>query len=278
MRSPDLMIQIDRDLCIRCHECVRDCPAKILKPGADGIPAVVPELEKYCLKCQHCLAVCPKGAVTCCGTTPDQCALPGPLPDPESMLHLIRQRRSVRRFRPDPIPPEVMTRLKDPLAWSPTGCNDHRLLFHVVEDPEDMEFFRQETGRMLRLLIRSGIMRLVYPGYKRFLREIMNGEDVIFRSAPHMIVASTPRNAPCREADPWIALSYFDLFAQSFGLGTCWCGFGVYAFRWNRKLRRSLELPPGYRVGSVLLFGEPEVRYHRATCPEPFPIRSPGRS
>lgn len=270
------MIEIDRDLCIRCHECVKDCAAMILKPGPDGVPAVVPELEKYCMNCQHCLSVCPKGAVTCRGTTPERCASIGRLPDPESMFHLIRQRRSVRRFRPDPVPSDVMHNLKESLAWSPTGCNDHRLFFCVLEDPEEMAFFREETGRMLRRMIRCGIMRLVYPGYKRFLREIMNGEDVIFRSAPHMIVAATPKNAPCKEADPWIALSYFDLFAQSFGLGTCWCGFGVHAFRLNRKLRRRLDLPPGYQVGSVLLFGEPAVHYPRATCPEPFPIRTIG--
>ena len=267
------MIEIDRDRCVKCHECVRDCAAEVLQPGPDGIPAVVPELEKYCMNCQHCLAICPKGAVTCHGTTPDQCAPPGRLPDPESMFHLIRQRRSVRRFRQAPIPSDVMKKLKDSLAWSPTGCNDHRMLFYVVEDPADMEFYRQETGRMLRLMIRSGIMRLVYPGYKRFLREIMNGKDVIFRSAPHMIAAATPKDAPCREADPWIALSYFDLFAQSFGLGTCWCGFGVHAFRWNRRLRSRLNLPSGYRIGAVLLFGEPEVHYPRATRPEPFPVR-----
>ena len=41
-----------------------------------------------------------------------------------------------------------------------------------------MEFFRMETGRMLKLLIRTGIMRLIYPNYHRYLQEIMNGKDV----------------------------------------------------------------------------------------------------
>jgi len=125
----------------------------------------------------------------------------------------------------------------------------------VVEDKAEMEFFRAETSRILQLLIRSGIMRLVYPNYKRYLQEIMNGKDVVFRNAPHLIAAATPANAPCKEADPWIALSYFDLFAQTFGVGTCWCGFGGYAFRWNSRLRKRLDLPRGYKVGAVLLFG-----------------------
>ena len=268
------MIQIDHSRCVKCDACVRDCIVEILKPDGNGFPAVAPELERFCLNCQHCLAVCPKGAVTCNGVTPEQCPVPGPLPGSDSMLNLLRQRRSIRQFKDENLPPEVLSKLKDSLAWTPTGCNDHRLFFNVVEDKASMEFFRTETNRMLKLLIRSGIMRLVYPNYKRYLGEILNGKDIVFRNAPHMIIVSTPKNAPCKEADPWIALSYFDLLAQTFGVGTCWCGFGVYAFRLIGKMRKALNLPPGYKIGAVLLFGKPAVVYPRATRPEPFSIEA----
>ena len=268
------MIRIDRELCVKCGACVRDCIVEILKPGPDGFPAVAPGLERYCLNCQHCLAVCPKGAVSCRGVTPQQCPAPGPLPSPDAMFDLLRQRRSIRQFKDENLPPDVLDKLKASLAWSPTGCNDHRLFFTIIEDKAEMAFFRAEMSRILKLLIRSGIMRLVYPNYKRYLQEIMNGKDVVFRNAPHMIVAATPVNAPCKEADPWIALSYFDLFAQTFGVGTCWCGFGVHAFRWNRKLRQRLGLPRGYRIGAVLLFGSPAVDYPRTTLPAQFGIKT----
>ena len=264
------MIEIDRTRCVKCGACVRDCMVEILKPSAEGFPAVEPELERFCLNCQHCLAICPKGALTCHGVKPEQCAAPGVLPSPDAMFDLLRQRRSVRQFEDENLPADVLEKLKASLAWSPTGCNDHRLFFTVIEDKADMEFFRAETARMLKLLIRSGLMRLIYPNYKRYLQEILSGKDVVFRNAPHLIAAATPSDAPCREADPWIALSYFDLFAQSVGIGTCWCGFGVQAFRWNRKLRNRRHLPSGYRIGAVLLFGKPSVRYARATVPEPY--------
>ena len=268
-----MIIQVDPNRCVKCGACVKDCIVEILKPGADGFPAVAPELERYCLNCQHCLAVCPQGALTCHGVTAGQCPAPGPLPEPEKMFNLIRQRRSIRQFKDENLPPEVMGPLKDSLAWTPTGCNDHRLFFRIIEDKEEMAFFRTEMSRMLKLLIRIGIMRLIYPKYKRYLQEIMNGKDVIFRNAPHIIVAATPKDAPCKEADPWIALSYFDLMAQSYGVGTCWCGFGVYAFRWNARLRKRLNLPRGYKIGAVLLFGKPAVNYPRATRPPQFEIQ-----
>ena len=165
-----------------------------------------------------------------------------------------------------------MQKLKESLAWSPTGCNDHSLMFHIVEDKADMGFFSQEMSRMLKFLIRTGIMRLIYPNYKRYLQEIMNGKDVVFRNAPHMIVAAVPKSAPCKEADPWIALSYFDLLLQSFGIGSCWCGFAMYAFRFNRKMRKRLGFPENYKIGAVLLFGYPAVTYPRTTAPDNFHI------
>jgi nitroreductase len=87
-----------------------------------------------------------------------------------------------------------------------------------------------------------------------------------------MIVASTPKKAPCREADPWIALSYFDLLAQANGLGTCWSGFAVHAFKGMRGIRKVLNMPRGYEVGAVLLFGVPAVEYARVPHPRPMSV------
>ncbi len=190
------------------------------------------------------------------------------------MRNLLRQRRSIRFFRNENVSPEILSKLKESLHWSPTGCNDHRLFFSVVEDREAMDWFRGEAAKRLKILWKTGILRVIYPKSRNHVREILDGKDLIFRDAPHLIVASTPWNAPCAESDPLIALSYFDLYAQSLGLGTCWCGFAWHLFRWSGKMRKRLRLPPGYRPGAVLLFGMPDISYPRATAPLPFEIRS----
>ena len=266
------MIVINKEKCIRCGSCVRDCIIKILKSGEDGMPYLPDKLERCCLNCQHCLAVCPTGALTCNGVSADQCEPIHPLPRPEDMLSLLRQRRSVRKYKNETLPPEILEKLKESLAWTPTGCNAHSLMFRVVETKEEMSFYREETNRMIMKLVKTGIMRWIYPAINRFLESIQNGEDVIYRGAPHMIVAAVPKKAPCAEADPWIALSYFDLLLQSYGLGSCWCGFAVHAFKWNKTLKKQLGFPKGYKIAAVLLFGKPDVTYHRATAPENFKI------
>ena len=135
-----------------------------------------------------------------------------------------------------------------------------------------MEWFRREMSRRAKWIVRTGLLKLLYPGFRRYMDEIMRGDDVVFRNAPHMIVVSAPKNAPCREADPWIALSYFDLLAQANGLGTCWGGFAVYAFKWMRCFRRALKIPEDHSVGAVLLFGPPAVSYARVPRPRPMPV------
>ena len=127
------MITIDKNKCLRCSLCVKDCIAALLVPGDDGVPRMPAENEKYCINCQHCLAVCPAGAVTCNGVAASQCAPCGSSPSPEEMLNLLRMRRSCRLYKDENIPVDVMEALKKSLAWSPTGCNNHKLYFYIVE-------------------------------------------------------------------------------------------------------------------------------------------------
>ena len=267
------VITIDKNKCVQCGACVKDCVVKVLTMQSDGFPAMLAENERYCLNCQHCLAVCPAEAVTCNGISADKCGGIGPLPPPDQMDNLLRQRRSIRQFKGENVDEQTMKSLIDSLAWTPTGCNVHNLHFTVVRNKEEMDFFRRKMQDTLRFLIRTGILKLFYPNFKRYMNEVENGIDVIFRNAPHMIVASALKKSPCREADPWIALSYFDLLAQSLNVGTCWCGFAVHALKWVPALRRRLDIPKGYEVSAVLLFGIPDVTYQRQTAPAQFTIR-----
>ena len=267
------MIRINERKCLKCHACVNECVVHVLRPNAQNIPTVRPDEERFCLHCQHCLAVCPVGALECHGISPETCGHIREIPSSETMMNLIRQRRSIRQYRDEDVDEKTMEALLQALAWSPTGCNVHDLFFTVIRRKSEMDVFRNKMSETLKLLIKTGILRFVYPNFWRYMDELQNGVDVIFRNAPHLIVAASPNTAPCREADPWIALSYFDLLAQSFGIGTCWCGFAVHAFRWLPSLKRRLALPRGYTIRAVLLFGYPAVEYKRQTSPAPFQIK-----
>ncbi len=263
------MITFRRLSCTRCGRCRRDCPEQIIVPDADGYPAAHPDRIGYCIHCQHCLAVCPHGAIELDGIKPESCAPAGKLPTGVDFANLVRQRRSIRFFKPQPIDADTLAKLTDALRWAPSGCNDHRQYFAIVNGEKEMSFFRNHTNQILQKLFRWRILQILYPHSKRFAKSISEGEDLVYRNAPAMIVAAVPKNAPCREADPWIALAQFDDYLQTLGLGSCYCGFAVHLLRLSGKMRKQLEITGEYKVGAVLLFGRPDVEYARSTNPPP---------
>ncbi len=263
---------IDKEKCIHCGLCVNDCITFALELDENKNPRFTPKGEDRCIKCQHCLAVCPTGALSILDKKPENSDKILPHYNSDELLNLIKSRRSIRHFKSENVPAETIAKLKDMLNWVPTGCNNHGLHFSFIEDVNVMNDFRNYTNqKLINILQKAPVKGLAgkFSGYKDAL---INGNDVIFRGAPHMIVVSAPIKAPCANIDPIIALSYFDLYAQSLGVGTLWCGFGEACLQIFPELCRELKIPDGYKASYVLLFGLPDIKYARTTQPEPFKV------
>ena len=137
-----------------------------------------------------------------------------------------------------------------------------------------MDRFRNRTNNTIKKILLSAKIDALTKKFSRYKSAFLNGDDVIFRGAPHMIVVSTPVNAPCANEDPIIALSYFELYAQSMGVGTLWCGFAQICLKLIPELCEFLEIPDGYKPGYVMLFGGTDIKYSRTTQPEEYLITS----
>jgi nitroreductase/NAD-dependent dihydropyrimidine dehydrogenase PreA subunit len=266
------MITVDKNLCIKCGKCIKDCVVEILKFDENGNVFLDPTLEIDCINCQHCLAICPVGAISCNGVTPNSCKPIGNVPSFDEMLNLLSQRRTIRFFKDENLSKEDINKLKRSLAWSATGCNRRALMFKIVENKEEMSFYRNALIPIIKLLNKLWVFKLFFPRYKRFVKQILDGKDVVFRGAPHMIIVGVKKNSPTKVADPLIALSNFDLTCQTLGIGTCWCGFAERAFKASKKMRKQINWPKDYQIGSVMLFGKPDVTYARSTNPEDYPF------
>ena len=86
--------------------------------------------------------------------------------------------------------------------------------------------------------------------------------DMIFRAAPHALIISAPSDAPCPGEDVTLALAYFELLAQSAGLGTVWWGMLKMTLESLPELKPLFGLPPNH-VYYGMLFGVPDVRFIR---------------
>ena len=56
--------------------------------------------------------------------------------DYDSLLELVKMRRSIRRFKPDPVPDEYIDRIIEVARYAPSGFNMQPWEFVVVKKPE----------------------------------------------------------------------------------------------------------------------------------------------
>ena len=253
---------VNKELCTQCGACAKDCPVGVIK--MDEFPVME---KKGCFECQQCLAVCPTAALSILGRDPaDSTPLKGNLPSPQQMTTLIKGRRSVRQYKDEDLEPEQLQQLLDTAWHAPTGVNVQSVQFTVISDRENMNKFRDEVYAKLEEILPEEapagdhvLQFLIWgvQGRKKY------GTDMIFRGAPHMIVTSSPKSAPCGNADSHIALSYFELLAQSMGIGTVWNGMIKDALHKIPELSTRLGIPDDHQLGYVMAFGKPAVRYHR---------------
>jgi len=212
-------------LCVQCGACVKDCPSRIILQLNKGTPFVADDAAAACMRCQHCLAVCPKGAVSVdgvasAGSLPLNAA--GALPTEEQVRRLMRGRRTTRQYKQQDADPALVARLLDDLAYAPTGRNARALQIRVIDSRVVMDRFR---AKMLDACRRKAAETpTLFPLAGHAVAEWENGRDLVLRGAPHALAIFAPPDAPCPQEDTTLALAYFELLANAAGLGTTWCG------------------------------------------------------
>ncbi len=267
-----LDFEINKQNCTRCGLCVADCPARIISISEDGYPAIAIEKEVVCYKCQHCLAICPTGSVSILGLDPaSSTILTGGYPDPDKLETLIKGRRSVRRYKDENLDPALLQKLLE-VAWhAPTGVNSRQVRFTVLDSKDKVAQLRDAVMTGLGRMVKENTMPKGMGSYANFLRIWENHNiDILFRSAPHLLIASAPLSVATPDPDCLIALTYFELFAQANGVGTLWNGLAKKAI--NDLLpgtRHLLDIPDDHLVGYVMVFGYPDVHFTRTVQHRP---------
>ena len=250
---------VDAKKCVKCDACVNDCPSGIIR--REG--AVPEAAEGGCLECQHCLAVCPAGAISVFGLKPENSLplLDGATPSYKQMKTFVRGRRSVRRFLDEDVSPTLINELLADLAHAPTGCNDRDLIFSVVAGRQAMGILREKVIKTIEARQESGVVSSKFiAGAVMAYRS--GGKDVLFRGAPHLLIVSPGKKATCSHEDTILALAYFELLAQSAGLGTTWCGVIKLVSDVIPEIRELLGLAPDTYF-YAMMFGKPAVSYAR---------------
>lgn len=255
--------KISEEKCIKCGECAEDCPVNIIDMPEDGFPFIKNTNEKKCMMCQHCLAVCPTAALSILGVDPDSCVKTEDIPDPSQVDALIRNRRTVRRYKQKNVAPEQLETLFKTAANAPTGKNTRTVHLSVIDDINEMKKFSDKVISIIEEMDSRGELTEPWEFFRSIARAYRSGNDIVFRGAPHLVIASLPEDAPTPDADGIITLSYLELMAASMGLGTVWLGFLMYILQLAPQVKELLNIPEKHNISYAMLLGEPSVKYHR---------------
>ena len=140
--------------------------------------------------------------------------------------------------------------------------NRRELTFTVIDDKAAMQHFRATMIAGLAASAEAG--RIAEHSYLRDAVTAYRKDttDIILRGAPHLLLVSAPPDAPCPNEDVALALAYFELLAQSAGLGTVWCGLLKITLESVPELKPLLGLPPTHAY-YAMLFGPAAIRFAR---------------
>lgn len=152
-----------------------------------------------------------------------------------SVLKVIMERRSVRRYRSEPVPQDVLLRVLDAARFSPSGKNLQPWKFIVVKNETLKQ--RLAEASLRQSFIADAPIVVVACGFP---------DKCYSRMGNYM--KSWP-------VDVAIAVEHLMLQAQEEGLGTCWVG----AFD-EEEVRSILNVPDGVKVLALTPLGYPDEK------------------
>jgi len=142
-------------------------------------------------------------------------------------LQTIFERRSIRKYKPDPIPAEDLKQILEAGRQAPSAANRQPWHFVVVSDPEQ----------------------------KRRVAQACNGQMWMADAAYILVAAGLPQvSNKWYKVDVTIAVENMVLAARSLGYGTCWIG----AFD-PEKVKTACRLPDETEVVVCSPLGVPDV-------------------
>jgi nitroreductase len=148
------------------------------------------------------------------------------------ILEVIKERRSIRKYKEDPIPEEVLMRVLEAARLAPSGKNLQPWKFIIVRD----RALREELARASsgQFFIAQAPIIIVGCGF------------------PDRCYASMGRYMKSWPVDVTIALEHLILQAQEEGLGTCWIG----SFE-EEEVKSILKIPEEVKVLALTPLGYP---------------------
>ena len=288
-------MEFDPDTCSQCGNCLLNCPFQALEEGEDGTPQH--KAEYACFSCYNCMVACEDDAITIKETyhVTEGVFKTASLPVPQSKPlrakdengqpvdwnpteRLVFERRSVRNFKPDPVPETIIRRILEAGRFAPSGGNCQPWKFIVITDKQLIEEMNASAKNILSMLYNTynndAMVKMLIPMYQQNQqsglfdqRIILGGAGSIardygkvFLDAPVVIlVACDSRAIGGPQISAGICGQNMNIAAQSLGMGFCWIGFSQL-IEMDPPLKEKLGLQEPWAINTAAVLGYPSFK------------------
>ena len=192
--------------------------------------------------------------------------------DYDSFLELVKNRRSIRRFRADPVPDEYIDKIIEAARWAPSGYNMQPWDFVVVRDKKLKDTIVGWVSDYHKLIMKTEGAR---EPWQRVPRRPSHDPEMDYRVAPVFILVlgdtRTNRGLPTamrydaeRLRTIYIsglanAYLYMSLAANALGLANEWVSSVATAYP-HCLVKDLLNIPPDYEIYDMMALGYPAYK------------------
>ncbi|MCP4681703.1 MAG: nitroreductase family protein, partial [Desulfobacterales bacterium] len=193
---------------------------------------------------------------------------------------VIMERRSIRGFKKEPLPDNMIRRILEAGRFAPTAGNSQPWKFIVVNSPEIIAEMEKDTVKLIKLFmffldytrggkLRRMITKLMAKFYVRFLpnelhpvptglmSQIAQDKAPVFHRAPTLIlILEDKRGVGVPATDIGICGQNMVLAAHSMGAASCWIGLGK-VLRGMPKWKKKFGIKFPYKFDNCIALGWP---------------------
>lgn len=190
----------------------------------------------------------------------------------ESLLDLMRTRRSLRQYHPGALPREMMEQVLTAAIWAPSAHNRQPWRFVVVENAELKAALALAMGARLRrdLTADGAPENVIQADVSRSYERITSAPALILVCLSMIDMDKyADEQRQQREKEMTIqsvamAGQNLLLMAHELGLGACWMCAPLFC---PDLIREVLDLPPDWEAQGLITLGYPAQQREKARYP-----------
>ena len=186
------------------------------------------------------------------------------MPREMTALEGINTLRSVRKFKPDPVPEDKLKIILESASKAASGSNTQPWEFVIVRDPK-------VKARLKEPMLRTWLERLAGSGMSRRMRDVYDEATEMLRNTEKVPVIvyccldldRVSKSEEVRYASIYPAAQNLMLAAHAQGLATCLTVHGSTPTRGEPEVKKILGIPEHVKIACLVYLGYPAVKLGR---------------